>query len=279
EALLVGATLGGVDRVRVGVHRLGVRAGPLHGDLEGDLAVGVLGLDVDDLGVDELDLLRRVEVRDVVTQPVLVLVGDLPAAGVGVVGGALVVTGDLVSCIGDAGALVGQGEAQALVEERHLLEAGAQRLEVEVGGLEDVGVGPERHGRAGPLGAADAREGSGGDAVLVALAPDVAGAVHLDVQPRGQGVDDGHTHTVQTTGDGVAAAAELAAGVQDGEDDLDGRLALGLDDVHGDAAAVVDDAHAAVGQDRHVDGGRVAGQCLVDGVVDDLVDEVVQAAL
>ena len=43
-----------------------------------------------------------------------------------------------------------------------------------------------------------------------------------------------------------------------------------------DAAAVVDDAAAAVGEQRDVDAGRVAGHGLVDRVVDDLVDEVVQ---
>ena len=39
------------------------------------------------------------------------------------------------------------------------------------------------------------------------------------------------------------------------------------------------DPDPALGQDRDVDGVAVAGQRLVDGVVDDLVDEVVQAAL
>ena len=45
-------------------------------DLDGDPALGVLGLEVDDLGVDQLDLLRRVEVLDVVDQAAVVLVGD-----------------------------------------------------------------------------------------------------------------------------------------------------------------------------------------------------------
>ena len=44
-----------------------------------------------------------------------------------------------------------------------------------------------------------------------------------------------------------------------------------------DAAAVVDDPAAAVGQQGDVDAGAVAGHGLVDGVVDDLPDEVVQA--
>lgn len=67
--------------------------------------------------------------------------------------------------------------------------------------------------------------------------------------------------------------------MQHGQHDLDSRLLLGRDDVHGDTAAVVDDAYATVRKNRHVDGVRVPGQRLVDGVVDDLVDEVVKAAL
>ena len=61
-------------------------------------------------------------------------------------------------------------------------------------------------------------------------------------------------------------------------DDLGRRLALVLGvRVDGDAAPVVGDAAAAVGEQRDVDAGAVARHRLVDGVVDDLVDEVVQA--
>ena len=45
----------------------------------------------------------------------------------------------------------------------------------------------------------------------------------------------------------------------------------------GNAAAVVAHRHRAVRIERDVDFGGVAGQRLVDGVVDDLVDHVVQA--
>ena len=84
---------------------------------------------------------------------------------------------------------------------------------------------------------------------------------------------------MQAAGDLVAAAvAELAAGVQDGQHDLDGRLALLLHHRDGDAAAVVDDRDRVVRVDRDVDPVAVAGQRLVDRVVDHLVDEVVQAA-
>ena len=59
------------------------------------------------------------------------------------------------------------------------------------------------------------------------------------LQPLAQGVDHAGAHAVEAAGHLVAAAAELAAGVEDGEHHLQGGQAgLGLD-VHGDAAAVV----------------------------------------
>ena len=117
------------------------------------------------------------------------------------------------------------------------------------------------------------------DAAVVLLRPDEAVGLDLDLDLARQRVDDGDADAVQTAGDRVAAAAELAAGVQDGEDDLDGRPALALDDADGDAAAVVLDPDPAVGEQRDVDAVAVAGEGLVDRVVDDLVDQVVQAAL
>ena len=84
---------------------------------------------------------------------------------------------------------------------------------------------------------------------------------------------------MEAAGDLVAAVAELAAGVQDREDDLDGGAVLGGVLVDGDAAAVVAHGAGAVGVERDVDVGAEAGHRLVDGVVDDLVDAVVVAAL
>ena len=86
---------------------------------------------------------------------------------------------------------------------------------------------------------------------------------------------------MQAAGDLVAAAAELAAGVQHGQHDLGRALALHAGVVGGvdrDAATVVDDLAPAVGQQGHVDARGVTRHRLVDGVVDDLVDEVVQTA-
>ena len=77
----------------------------------------------------------------------------------------------------------------------------------------------------------------------------------------------------------VDAAAELAAGVERGEHGLDAREAGLLVLVDRDAAAVVLHGNTAVGVDDDVDAVAETGHSLVDGVVDDLVDEVVEAAL
>ena len=67
--------------------------------------------------------------------------------------------------------------------------------------------------------------------------------------------------------------------MQDGHDDLDRRLVLRGVFVNGDATTVVDDLDAAVGLNRDLNVVGVAGQRLVNGVVDNLVHQVVQAAL
>ena len=84
---------------------------------------------------------------------------------------------------------------------------------------------------------------------------------------------------MEAAGDRVAAASELPAGVEDRHDDFDCGPVLGGVLVDGDAAAVVDHFDPAVGLDGDLDVVGVPGQSLVDGVVDDLVHQVVQAPL
>ena len=116
-------------------------------------------------------------------------------------------------------------------------------------------------------------------AVGEALPPQVPAVLDLGDQVGRQRVDDRDADAVQAAGDLVAAAAELAAGVQLGERDRDRGQLLAGRGVGGDAAAVVLDADRAVGGEGQHDPVAVAGQGLVDRVVHDLPDQVVQAAL
>ena len=111
------------------------------------------------------------------------------------------------------------------------------------------------------------------------LAVEPAVARHLDGQLLGERVDDGDADAVQAARDLVAAAlAELAAGVEGGEHRLHRRQSRLLVLLHRDAGAVVDHADVPVPLDGDVDAVAALGHRLVDGVVDDLVDQVVEAA-
>jgi hypothetical protein len=108
--------------------------------------------------------------------------------------------------------------------------------------------------------------------------PVIALDVDVELEPLRQRVDDGHADAVQAAGHLVASAPELAAGVQHGEHDLGGRLVVLVHDPDGDAAAVIGDRDRVVGVDGDDEAAAVPGECFVDGVVDHLVDEMVEAA-
>ena len=197
---------------------------------------------------------------------------------------AAVLVGDLLLLLR---ALVDEHDLQAAVEERHRLQPLEHRAGDELGALgeEDGGIRPERDRRAGLAAAGRCRADDLELALRLAalgvlLAVALAVAVDLEQQSFGQGVDDADADAVESTGHLVAVATELAAGVEHGEHDLGGALALVATRrvrIDGDAAPVVLDPAAAVGEQRDDDAVGEAGHRLVDGVVDDLPDEVVQA--
>ena len=174
--------------------------------------------------------------------------------------------------------LVLQQDEDAAVQEGELAQALGQGVEAEGRRLEDLGVGLEAD--LGPALVGDARvlEGALGRPALVALAVDLLVPPDLHLQRLAQGVDHGDAHAVQAARHLVGLLVELAARVQLGEHHL-GRVhahdrRVGTD---GYATAVVHHRHRVVDVDRDADLGAVAGQRLVDRVVDNLEDEVVQA--
>ena len=174
---------------------------------------------------------------------------------------------------------VGNGDGQAGVEEGLLPHPGVKGLVIVFRGLgEHLRVGLKDHLRTGAVGLPHHLHGLGH------LAP---GKLHLvdlpvlmdpDLQPLAQGVDHRGAHPVKTAGDLIAPAAELAAGMEDGKDHLQGGFACLLLDVHGDAPAIVHHPDDVARLDPHLNLGAVPGQGLVNGVVHDLIDQMVQAA-
>jgi len=106
---------------------------------------------------------------------------------------------------------------------------------------------------------------------------DLAAPVDPNLEALAEEVDGGNADAVEPRRDLVPAPAELAAGVEAGHHQLEGRQAFLLVDVDRDAPAVVVDLDAAIGVEGDDDLMGVAGQGLVDRVVHDLVDQVVEA--
>ena len=97
-----------------------------------------------------------------------------------------------------------------------------------------------------------------------------------DLQPVGKGIDHAGAHAVETAGDLIAATAELTAGVKHGKHNLQSRLAgLGLT-IHGNTTAVIGDGDGISFIDGYGNMLTVASQRLVDGVVHDLIHQMVQ---
>ena len=251
------ATLDGVDAVCEGVKAVDVEPGvPLEGDL--DLLVVLLLLVV--AHDREQRLLRGVDVGDEVADSALVAERLL---------------------VGLVSPLVVDLDLEAPVEERHHLEPLDQGLEPEGDLVEDRRVGPEPDNGAGStLGRRSrlAQSGPEQPAVDEVHVVAVALAVDLNLDQRGKGVDDRDADAVEAARDLVALSAELAAGVENGEDDLGGRhlLELGVP-VDGNSTPVVAHLAPPVGQESNPDDRTMAGHGLVDAVVDDLPDKVVQA--
>ena len=174
-------------------------------------------------------------------------------------------------------ALVGERDGDAVVEKRELAQTVFQRLKAVCGDSENLGIGNEVNARPGGLRGADLVQFFRCVAARKGDLVDVSVAAHLYVHGGGEGVDNGDAHAVETARDLIPVAAEFAARVQDGEHDLD-RRHTALVHVDGDAASIVDDSDAVVPVDGHGYGIAVARERFVDGVVDNLIDKVMQSA-
>ena len=90
-------------------------------------------------------------------------------------------------------------------------------------------------------------------------------------------VDHAGADPMQAPGRPVGAVLELPPGVERGEDDLERIAPALLVPVDGDAASVVGDRHRpAVGVERDADVRGMPVHRLVDGVVEDLPDQMMQ---
>ena len=107
-----------------------------------------------------------------------------------------------------------------------------------------VGIGQKGDERAGMfliLHLADDLQLLRGYAALESHVVDLPSRVHLDFEPIRQGVDAFRADAVQAAGEFVGALPELAARMQIGQDEFNGRDLEIRMDIDGDAPSVVAD--------------------------------------
>ena len=255
----MGTAVGGVDVIGKGEEYFVVAVVVLHRDLDRDGVLLIFGGKIDDLGMDDLERTLFVDILHKASDTALILI--------------------IVFQYFFGIALVAQLDMHAGVEERLFAQTALQhRIVVDRRLLKNQRVRLEAHLGALDVGLADDLELVHDLAAFIALEVDVLAVANLDLQPLGQRVDDRRAHAVQTAGNLVAAAAELAAGVQDGKDDRDRRQTGLAVDADRDASAVVGHANDVALFYHNVNFGAVACQRLVDGVIDDLIHQMVQTA-
>ena len=178
----------------------------------------------------------------------------------------------------DRVAHVRERDRDAGIEEREFAQPVLQRGEIELGHGEGFFRRQKSDFGAAPVGyRADDGERCDGLAVaefhevLVAVAPD------RELQRARKRVDHRYADAMQSAGHLVGVLVEFSAGVQLRHDDLGGGHPFALVDVGRNAAAIVAHGAGAVGIERDDDFLGKAGKRFVDGVVDDLVDHVMQA--
>src|SRR6267378_3754026 len=251
EAREVGAALTRVDVVGEGEHALLVAVVVLERDL--DFNIALLALEKHDLRMNRCFVLIQVfhELDDAALEE------ERVAAAV-----VLVLDDDL----------------QPAVQERQLAQPVRQRVERELGDLEDRRIRLESDDGAVLARLLAGRQRRGRHpALLVALGPHLAPAADLDIEPLAERVHDRDADAVQTARNLVGRVLELAAGVEHGQHDFRRRLAGLLVRVDRDPAAVVADGDRAVGVQNDLDRVAEAAERLVDGVIDNLVDQMMQA--
>ena len=137
------------------------------------------------------------------------------------------------------GTVVAQSQSDSLVQICQFAEAGRKDVIIIHRNGEYLGIRMERYDGAGGVRLADYLDIVFRLAFGILLDEHLAFTVDLSLQIVRQGVDAGHADTMQTAGHLIAVLAELTAGMEDGQNHLEGGTLLLLVHTRRDTAAII----------------------------------------
>src|SRR5699024_4377085 len=172
---------------------------------------------------------------------------------------------------------IGEHDLQIPGEESHLPKSLPQQLKIKHRLLKDIRVRKKTYFRSSPLGISDDGQRTHDLSSLIALMINLSVVADIHFQPHGQRIDDGGSHTVQTAGYLVSSSAELAAGMKDGKHHLHGRNPFFLVDSHRNSPPVIPDSDGVIFVDIYLNGIAVARQGLINGIIYNLIYQMVKA--
>ena len=115
-------------------------------------------------------------------------------------------------------------------------------------------------------------------AALISLLVNLSLMENLYFQIIRQSIDDRSANSVKTSGHLISPSAELAAGVKDRKHNLNSRLACLFIDPDGNSTAIVYNRDGIIRM--NIDSDMRAGtcECLIDRIVDNLINQMVQTS-
>ena len=171
---------------------------------------------------------------------------------------------------------VSDDDSNAGVQEGEFAQSPREDVERKLGHRKNFGIRQKGHLGTGFITITDHFERRFGHAALVTLTIFLSAAVDFDRQLDGERIDDRDTDAVKAAGNFVGIFVELSARVKRRHHDFAGRSFFGHVHVSGDAAAVVRDRHVAIFFHRDADLATETGQCFVDRVVDNFVNQMMK---
>ena len=173
----------------------------------------------------------------------------------------------------------GKPNFQPLVQVGDFLEVSRQGIKIVVNLRENLPVGTERYSRAVLRSPPPPRHLGAGDTLGILLMVNIPVPMHFRFQVRRQAIHHRTADPVQPSGHLVRPAAELPPGVQRSHHRLQPRLARGRVDVHWNPPPVIRNGNQPIPIQRQVDPGAETGHRLIHGVIQNLIDEVMQPPL